>query len=90
MLTGHRAFQAPDVRQVLKETLERQPDEIAGPEAAPAARLLHKMLQKNPRRRPASMAEVVAGVEALEARLQSGAPERTGLAGILRRIFEGG
>ena len=57
--------------------------------AQPVATLIQKMIQKDPRRRPESMAVVVSEIESIKAQLAAGSDdERKGLGGLLKSFWE--
>jgi hypothetical protein len=74
MLTGRRAFDGPEVTDVLARILEREPDFTALPSQAPEAiqRLLRRCLQKDRSERLRDVAD--ARMEIDEARATGGTP----------------
>ncbi len=94
LLTGQVAFQGRHTTDVLKATLKENPVPVSRLNESvvnPVARLIERMIQKHPRRRPADMAEVVADCDRLMASLADGYTddEQRNVRTVLKKIFEG-
>jgi Protein kinase domain len=77
MLAGTRAFEGDSTVATVGRVLERDPDFSRLPTGAPAAihRLLRRALDKNPRRRLASMSDALLDLEDGQATLERGRPD---------------
>ena len=75
LLAGRQPFQGANAVQMVDAILHKDPPPGAldDPRAAPRARLLRRMLAKDPERRPQTMREVAAEMEAIR---RGGLPER--------------
>lgn len=94
LLTGEQPFKGRKTIEVLKATLQERPlavEKLNRGVTPPVAQLLEKMIQKNPRRRFASCAELVAAIDGVLAGLGDTltTEESAGVLQWLRRLFGG-
>lgn len=94
LLTGRVAFQGRHTIDVLKATLRKEPVPAARLNESvghPVAQLIERMIRKNPRKRPGSMAEVRDECDRILEMIARGIAEEdaSGLRGFLKRAFEG-
>jgi serine/threonine-protein kinase len=92
LLAAQVAFQGKETTEVLDATISDEPmplTELNQNVIGPVARLIQRMIQKSPRRRPADMTEVLAEIEQVRAALAKGysAEEQRGIATWLQRVF---
>jgi Tol biopolymer transport system component len=68
MLTGRRTFDGETVSDVMARILEREPDWSALPDSMPerVRRILHRCLEKDPRKRQRDMGDVRLALEEIE------------------------
>jgi serine/threonine-protein kinase len=92
LLTARGAFRGKHVIDVLRKNRDKDPIPVTKFNNAvvrPVATLIQKMIQKDPRRRPESMAVVVSEIESIKAQLAAGSDdERKGLGGLLKSFWE--
>jgi eukaryotic-like serine/threonine-protein kinase len=93
MLTGIEPFHGRDKDEIFAGVLSADPpvQELAGAVAEPLVRIVLKMMQKTPRRRFQSCAEVLAALVEVDGALATpaGRAEAAGLGAILRRRMRG-
>lgn len=92
LLTGRLAFDGSRTVEIREATLRNNPTPVRRLNdkiIAPLARLIDRMIQKKPRRRPRDMIEVVAAIDRVAAELRAGytAADRRSIGGVLRRVF---
>jgi serine/threonine protein kinase len=93
LLTGQVAFKGRLTTDVLRATLRENPIPVTRLNesvTSPVARLIDRMIQKSPRRRPANMEEVIAEIDRILAAIEGyTVEEQEGIRSLLRRIFQG-
>ena len=94
LLAGKVAFQGRLTSDVLKATLADNPIPVSALNESvttPVARLIDRMIQKSPRRRPSDMDEVIAEIDRVREALSRGftEEEKGGVKNWLRKIFQG-
>ncbi|MAG58749.1 MAG: hypothetical protein CMJ83_20870 [Planctomycetes bacterium] len=93
MLTARGAFRGRHVLDVLRSTLKSDPIPVTkfnDGVAKPVVALISRMIQKDPRKRPKGMPEVIEEVDKITARLADGGTDddKKGLKGLLRRLLD--
>jgi len=92
LLTARGAFRGKHVLEVLRKNRDKDPIPVTkfnDAVARPAAKLIERMIQKDPRKRPKTASDVVEEIERIEAQLASGSEdERSGLGGLLRSFWD--
>ena len=94
LLTGRVAFQGRHTVEVLKATLTAAPvpvTKLNDSVTNPVAKLIDRMIQKSPKRRPESLEDVITEVDRILDALARGytEEEKSGIRGLLKRVFEG-
>lgn len=90
MLTGRYAFNGKNTREILAASVGSRPLSVlkANPAVGkPVARLIDRMLEKNPGKRFQSMAEVIAAIEAIDQPEAAASREGGGVVGRLKRFL---
>jgi serine/threonine protein kinase len=92
LLTGKVAFGGRNTAQILHATRKEQPipiNKLNQEITSPAAKLIDRMIMKNPAKRPQSCDEVIVEIQKIRDMISSGitVEEESGFRGLLKRIF---